>query len=77
MTREEFFAKWEALYDGNDAEFLSDLDALLKAERERCADLAAGLHEHYAEIRHEPGDAAPAEWARACKYAAERIRSLA
>lgn len=74
MTRDEFLDEW--IWPVAPNAFAADLDALLKAERERCADLAAGLHEHYAEIRHEPGDAAPAEWARACKYAAERIRSL-
>lgn len=57
-------------------ELADAIDQTLREERERCADLAAGLHEHYAEMRREAGDTAPTEWSRACQYVAERIRSL-
>lgn len=77
MTRDEFVDRWGWHVSGSAPKaFRADLDALLRAERERCAEEADGLHEHYAEMRHEAGDIAPAEWSRACKYVAERIRSL-
>ncbi len=75
MTREEFFAKWEALYDGYDAEFLSDLDALLKAERERCAAVADKRAANYADDC-KWGGPTPIEKIAACEHVASGIRSL-
>lgn len=78
MTRDEFIDRWGWHVSGSAPKaFRTDLDALLMAERERCAGVADETREKYYDLFREHVTPLCAAKHDACAEVAEKIRSLA